>query len=47
MTWALKEAASLAGSFFESEQTFPRRMSLIETFLTLKLGRVSGIAREE
>ena len=36
MTWALKDAASLAGSFFESEQTLPRRMSLMDTFFTLK-----------
>lgn len=36
MTWALNEAASLAGSFLESEQTLPRRMSLMETFFTLK-----------
>lgn len=33
MTWALKLAASLAGSFLESEATLPRRMSLTETFL--------------
>ena len=33
MTWAVKEAASLAGSFLESEATFPRRISLTETFL--------------
>ncbi len=26
----------MAGSFLESEQTLPRRMSLTETFLTLK-----------
>lgn len=36
MTWALKEAASLGGSFFVSPQTFPRRMSLTDTFLTLE-----------
>merc|ERR1712142_1458961 len=35
MTWALKVLASLAGSFFESEATLPRRISLTETFLTL------------
>merc|ERR1719334_452599 len=36
MTRALKVLASLAGSFLESEATFPRRISLTETFLTLK-----------
>jgi hypothetical protein len=33
MTWAVKEAASLAGSFLESEATLPRRISLTDTFL--------------
>mmetsp|Transcript_56032 Transcript_56032/g.132142 ORF Transcript_56032/g.132142 Transcript_56032/m.132142 type:complete len:216 (-) Transcript_56032:603-1250(-) len=36
MTWAVKEAVSLAGSFLESEATLPRRISLTETFFTLK-----------
>merc|ERR1711988_223001 len=36
MTWASKEAAPMAGSFLESEATLPRRMSLTDTFLTLK-----------
>src|ERR1700760_1945121 len=36
MTWALKDSAPLGGSFLESPQTFPRRISLTETFLTLK-----------
>merc|ERR1712002_244329 len=46
MTWALKFLHSLAGSFLESEATLPRRISLTETFLTLKPtlspGRASG-----
>merc|ERR1712015_404997 len=46
MTWALKFLHSLAGSFLESEATFPLRISLTETFLTLKPtlspGRASG-----
>lgn len=33
MTWAVNDAASLAGSFLESEATLPRRISLTETFL--------------
>src|ERR1700761_8197155 len=33
MTWALKEAASLAGSFLESDARLPRRISLTDTFL--------------
>merc|ERR1712121_348109 len=36
MTWASKLAASLAGSFLESEATNPLFSSLTETFLTLK-----------
>merc|ERR1719167_1370169 len=36
MTCALKFLHSLAGSFLESEATLPRRISLTETFLTLK-----------
>src|SRR6201992_809025 len=35
MTWALKDSAPLGGSFLESPATFPRRISLTETFLTL------------
>src|SRR5271168_1939324 len=35
MTWALKDSAPLGGSFLESPQTFPRRISLTETFLML------------
>merc|ERR1712048_71931 len=46
VTWALKFLHSLAGSFLESEATLPRRISLTETFLTLKPtlspGRASG-----
>merc|ERR1719370_2239837 len=46
MTLALKFLHSLAGSFLESEATFPRRISFTETFLTLKPtlspGRASG-----
>src|ERR1700761_1783839 len=36
MTWALKDSAALGGSFLESPATLPRRISLTETFLTLK-----------
>ncbi len=36
MTWALKESAPFGGSFLESPATLPRRISLTETFLTLK-----------
>merc|ERR1719174_143388 len=44
MTWAVKLLASLAGSFLESEATLPRRMSLTETFLTLKPTLSPGVA---
>src|ERR1700761_2927412 len=36
MTWALKDSAPLGGSFLESPATLPRRISLTDTFLTLK-----------
>merc|ERR1719498_36876 len=36
MTWAKKVLAPLGGSFLESPHTLPRRMSLTDTFFTLK-----------
>mmetsp|Transcript_22696 Transcript_22696/g.47894 ORF Transcript_22696/g.47894 Transcript_22696/m.47894 type:complete len:212 (-) Transcript_22696:795-1430(-) len=44
MTWATKEAASLAGSFLESEATYPLLSSLTETFLTLNPTLSPGMA---
>ncbi|XP_021853008.1 uncharacterized protein [Spinacia oleracea] len=36
MTWSIKLAASLAGSFMESDATYPRLISLTGAFFTLK-----------
>ena len=45
LTWALNSSVSLGGSFFESPATLPRRMSLTETFFTLKPTLSPGEAR--
>jgi len=44
MTWAKKEAASLAGSFLESEATLPRRISLTDHVLDVEADVVTGVA---
>ena len=44
VTCALNSSVSLGGSFLESPATFPRRISLTETFLTLKPTLSPGLA---
>ena len=44
MTWAKKVSVSLGGSFFESPQTFPLLMSLMDKPLTLNPTLSPGMA---
>jgi len=44
MTWAKKLAHSFGGSYFESPQTLPLLISLMDKFLTLNPTLSPGIA---